>query len=676
MAYAEPSDFWQDFGVDNLDHVECSVTSSLAADVLRTYGIDHSGSEGGALSNLDIKHMDALSVIKMSLMEQSAEDGVIYEPMVNEYGQVEFNAIGKYSGNVNDDKYYEIQTGTYSEPCVGVLVTGGKPLPFRRELEWKPIWATEDRKEIYDMVNMDTNCMRDDFNRYCTIVFPDPHLETEYEDGIDNLYEKSKEKGNVYDAIMGYARYIDYPDKLDSPELTIEKNASATIPIEIGIEDIGGAPGAPSVGTLQKHPEIIENPWDDPSCYEGTQETANWEDGIEVKIPDTFRFENVRETVVDKFTRISAVYVIGMLVDYLASEPITNAAAFDEEPSQGSINRIAYVNATVNSVYKLDEGTHYVVAYDDSNLNRIAPYIVFSANSRKLDPADYGNDTTIEIVGGDYTTVLGGPGSYTGTILPIAKTKGFIVRQIFAMVDLETPCINIFHPDGQGNKAREIAENLEYLVAPLILVEEPPPIAYNGRRVDQEQGIRDHDPTTAQNLEDTEMDNIMDEMDGGGMTVAFSFLDGGGDSEAATNQVERLSNTLYDYMNSGDGVAATYICGPNADPKLGGTGGGDSKTIVNSITYSYNDSNSYTISVSTGPKLVGGFGSVTGGPSYKQADSDMSIKGTVIQDMGNHLYYKVRLDGYGDRVALNCCPKVIRVGDKVMCSIHNNPAEL
>lgn len=670
---ANPADFWQDFGVNNLDTVECTTGGSLAVDVLRTYGIPYNGNEGGSLSNLDIKHMDALAVIKMSLMEQSADDAAIYEPMVNEEGEVEFNAIGAYAGNVTDDLYYELQTGTYVEPCVGVLVTGGKPLPYRRDLEWKPIWITEDRKEIYDMFNMDTNCMRDDFNRYCTIVFPDPQLETDYEDGIDNLYEINE--NNAYDTIMGYARYIDYPDKLDTPELTIEKNDTATIPITIGVEESGGVPGMPSVGTLQKRPEIVENPWDDATCYEGTQETVNWQDGIKVIIPDSFRFQNVRETTVDKFTRISAVYIVGMPIDYLASEPITDVAAFSETPDQSEISKIAYVDATANSVFKLDEGTHYAVAYDDSDLTRIVPYIVFSANSRKLDPGDYGDDTTIDIVGGDYTTVLGGPGEYTGTILPIAKTKGFIVRQIFAMVDLETPCISIFHPDGVGNKAREIAENLEYLVAPLVLVEEPPPIAYNGREVNQEEGIRDHDPTTAEALSDTEMENIMDEMDGGGMTVAMSFLDGDGNYNESIGQVERLSETLYDYMNSGDGVAATYVCGPNAEPRLGGAGA-DSKTIVNSITYSYSDSNSYTISVNTGPKLVGGFGSVTGGPAYKQVDGDMSIKGTVIQDMGNHLYYKIRLDGLGDRVALNCCTKVIRVGDKVMCSVHNNPAEL
>jgi hypothetical protein len=151
---------------------------------------------------------------------------------------------------------------------------------------------------------------------------------------------------------------------------------------------------------------------------------------------------------------------------------------------------------------------------------------------------------------------------------------------------------------------------------------------------------------------------------GGGMTLTLSFLD--------ENQVVRLSGALYEYMNSGDGVESTYVCGPNCDPDLGGTGpnGG----IINSITYSYQDSNSYTVSVNCGPKLVGGMSQVTGGPSPKAAES-FSAKGTIIQDMGNHVYFKVRVDGFKDVVAVNMTPTVLRTGDKVNVSIHNNPVE-
>ena len=38
-------------------------------------------------------------------------------------------------------------------------------------------------------------------------------------------------------------------------------------------------------------------------------------------------------------------------------------------------------------------------------------------------------------------------------------------------------------------------------------------------------------------------------------------------------------------------------------------------------------------------------------------------------------YFKVRIDGVGERIAINMSPDVLRVGDKVQCSIHNNPVE-
>jgi len=258
-------------------------------------------------------------------------------------------------------------------------------------------------------------------------------------------------------------------------------------------------------------------------------------------------------------------------------------------------------------------------------------------------------------------------------VIPISEDKAFLVRQIWADVEIRSPSIEVFHPDGENNKAYEIARDLDYLVAPLIYVQEPAPIAFNGALVDTSDAIIDHDPTTAQDLTTTNLDLIMDQMDGGGESLTVSFLDGDGDPRAAERQVENLSNALYEHMNSGDGVTATYVCGPDAEPRLGGTGA-DSKTVVNSINYSYTDSNSYTISVTTGPKLVGGFTSVTGDVSYKQSEN-ITMKGTITECMGNHVHFKVRIDGYGERIAMNCCADILRVGDVVNCSIHNNPVE-
>jgi hypothetical protein len=126
-------------------------------------------------------------------------------------------------------------------------------------------------------------------------------------------------------------------------------------------------------------------------------------------------------------------------------------------------------------------------------------------------------------------------------------------------------------------------------------------------------------------------------------------------------------------MNKDTGVVTTYVCGPNTEVDLGelGPGGG----VINSITYSYNDSSSYTISINEGSRMVQPLsGGGPSGPSFKATES-VNARGTVIQALGNGVHFKVRLDGIGEKTAICTCHDVIREGDVVSCSIYNNPVE-
>ena len=246
--------------------------------------------------------------------------------------------------------------------------------------------------------------------------------------------------------------------------------------------------------------------------------------------------------------------------------------------------------------------------------------------------------------------------------LPTSIDSGILVEQIWVVADLSMWSIKVHDPSGS---AKEIIDTLTYLISPLVETNEPAPVAFNGELLDLIDSIQDHDPTTAQNLEDTEFELALEEMaGGGGLTLSLSFLD--------EYDIETLSEVLYDYMNSGDGQETTYVCGPNCTPKLGGYGPNDG--IVNSITYSYSDNNSYTISISEGQKIQQDFAQISG-VSVMKADEDVSSKGVIIQDMGNHIHFKVRIDGFGERIAINSCPEILRVGDKVSCTLHNVPVE-
>lgn len=647
---SSPASFWPDFGDGSkLVSVDCDFTYSLAAKVLTTYGIQCNSSIGGGLSDIDIKHMDAVQVMKMSLLEASAKDNKIYEPVMGGNGIVDFKEVGR--GGTISDIYYEIQTGSYKEPCTGVMIIGKKPLSYRRSLEWKPIWEGGDH-EIYDTGYMFSSCAQGSFNQYATIIYDDPHLNSQYEDGIDNLYNITEK--NPYDSIIGYAHYLAWPNWDADKDAVINRSDTAKILIKLPTN---------SLGTLNKRPNADTATSSDPNCYKGmTGEDLSFKDGVPVPIPSNFRYESVRDTTVDKFSGIAGVYIVGREISDMRGVPPTpadqNTDNFDIEIS---------LNKNYNEVFTLELGTHYQVVYD----NDFNPAIVFADNSRVTDPINFP-------VGGSVTYYIHPDCEYaidpvgakvnsgTGVILATGLTKGILVQEIHVAVELDTPSINIYHPDGWNNKAREIAESLEYLVTPLVVVDEPAPIGFNGELLDQISSKKDHDPTTAQDFDDTAIELAQDTMDaGGGMTLTLSFLD--------ETQVRTLSSALYNHMNSADGTEATYVCGPSCNPELGITApnGG----IVNSINYSYQDSSSYTVSVNAGPVLVGGLLSqVDGGPAIK-ATEEVSAKATILQDLGNHIHFKVHIDGFGDRVAVNMVPAVLRQHDVVNVSIHNNPVE-
>ncbi len=655
-----PADkFWPTFGTSapfiGLG-ASCGDSGSLAAAVLNTYGIRCSSSIGGGLPNLDIKRMDAIQVIKLSLLEASANDGQIYEPIMNSDGTVEFLTIGGSDGLSGSDIYYEIQTGTYRESCGGVMITGAMPLGERKDVEWKPIWG--DNKQIYDTTLLvNEHCLADDFSQQATIIFNDPHLDSSYEDGIDNLYEITKD--NPYDHILGYARYIEWPGSDTDTDAVIKKEDSAKILLPLP---------AGTLGTLATRPLLDNMGVDNVGCYEaGGVSPEDVEKGVKVEIPSSFRYESVRETKVDKLQAILDVYVVGLEIADMRGVPPSPAEAANPSPEKGSAICTIKVRKSYKECFKLQKGTHYIVGYTGVDGDDKTPYIVFVDNSRTTDP--------IKIVGTGPTKFNVSPesiwqnnGSLTGEglILPTGGTHGILVYSVFVSVLLETPSIVVYHPDGRGQRAKTIAESLTYWVAPLISVEKPRPIAFNGTIIDMTDGILDHDPTTTQDLSDTTYEQRLDEMQGNGMALTLSFLN--------EDQCVKLSGALFEYLNSGDsgGTESTFVCGPNSDVTLGGAGPNGS--VINSISYSYQDSNSYTISVNTGPTILGDMSQIEGGPSPMRSE-DISAVGTVIQDEGNHINYKVRMDGFGERIAVNLSHHIIRVGDKVACTVHNNPVE-
>jgi hypothetical protein len=640
---------------------------NVAADVLNEFNIPCvSVSEGGPLKNLDIKLMDPMTVINLSLIEHAANGGsTLYEPVVNEDGEVEFVGIGDGSSTL--DIYRTIHSRTYTEEIVGVLVQGGKPLPIRHALNWKPIWVDEANKEIIQNSQIVTGCISKKNQRFALVLFDDPHFKSEYEDGLENWYEINKT--NPYDTIIGWAFWINPGDK-EALDTKIGYQETCDLPMNVSYSSERRC-----LGDLFSPPRDPNNV--DAECLEGLGEYASPEDGLKIDIPASRRFETVRNTVVDKFIKVSGVYAVGYRLKKCYGRPKIPKSGLSESDGNNTIVNVSF-ESNMLRVFKLSEGTHYVISFEEYSEEDTVPkipHIVFAKQTRKGDNGNYGDHVEVCVLQdsakvpsaseGGYDIVVKNKKNYINdmVVLPTGGVEGIAVKEILATVAFESPCIVIEDPNG---RAKEIAEDLVFNISPLVVTNEAAPYAYNGAEVDLIPGIADHDPTTKQDFDDTPLELIKIEMaNGNGVALSYSFMD--------KDQIETLSGLLKNLLNKGAGVETVHVCGPDSEPKLGMTG--PSGGIINSINYSYNDSGSYTISVTEGPWAVGSLANISSGYYVKQTEEESGMGGTIIQDLGNNIHYKVNIAGVGDVTALNCCKDFLRVGDRVQCTVHNLPME-
>lgn len=686
MAESDVREYWPELGIDSLQEVTCKgPTGSLAADVVERFLPNYleggSRNIGGNLEDMDIKRMDALQVIKMSLIEYSAKNNLnIHEPTVDADGKIKFIEVGANLG-ARGEVYSEIRSFSFVEDCSGVMVYGGKPRPYRLPLEWIPIWGyDEEDKIIYSHDFMVDNCNKPNFLTQAYILFPDPHLKsgTAYKDNITSLLEKESTGSIVGNAlndpeigpwvkIMGYARFID-PKENATKETEIIRNNTARAFIQIGKTDPEDEEEPPNMGNLQKRETI--DPTQQAGCYVWQEQNLSFNDAVEVKIDNELRYETVRNVKKDNLIGISNVYLVGDKIDVLWSRPISKEAETKPNPTEEDVEMVGIFLNDQRDTVRLSPGEHYTVLYEGEDADYKTPYIIFANLARPNDPERYG--TGVDLIIDEESFIRPGETLENVTVFPISHTQGMLVKQIFVELDLDSPSIVVKDPDGRNERAKKIAEELIFNVAAMAVVERPGYIAFcNGATpvtIDQSESIKDHDPTEAQNFTESDLELAEDKMSGGGgITVNFSFL-------KEERDVQNAAKAIYDYMISAGGEIITYVYGPDAEVELGGYAPSNNGLVVNEVRYSYNDSNSYTISVNCGPYLAGGLTDVTGGPTPKMAE-DFSGTGTIIEDAGNHIHYRVRIDGFGERVAINMCPKILRVGDQVSVTIHNNPVE-
>lgn len=656
---------------------------NVAIDVIEVFGLPtkeyNTGMGGlGSLDGIDIKHMPALQAIKESLTEFLAE-GAIKEVHVDSDGDVVFLDIGTYNGNITD-VYQQVQTSEYKSRVAGAMVTGRKPFPIRELSEWKDVLGTSGI--LWDTSDMSGNCNKNHFLQYACITYNDPYLVTDpWGDGLDSLFEAVDENNNPdpFKRIVTWAFYLDPgPSYLISSDTDISPSATSSVPLDVSLGKLP-SPGlndeGPNIGNLIRrvpHPEgDFEECWYLSDSY---MIDCNSPDVVAVDLPSTLRYKNIRGTTVDQFMKVAQIFVVGIRLDYCLGIPKTVEDALTGISNESNTEIwIASNDPTVN-VFRLTEGIHYAVGYtydEDGGNPRIC--LQFANNARYGDNAKYGtnvpfkidpmchyakiyNNNSSDVSTYDYTGV--------GTILPTGGVQGILIKEIWAQIDLASPSIKIYDPAGQ---AVEIGKNLSFHARAVYIKEPPPPMAFNGKIIDQADQVLDHDPTTKQDFETTALEKVLSEMDSGvGVSINMPTLE--------EDEVIDMSKFIYDTLKKDSGIYTTYICGPECKPELGGNGlaGG----IINEITYSYSDKGSYTITINEGPKFVDNLSGISGSARQKLVEP-YSATGTIIQDQGNHTMFKVRVDGYPQPIeAINTTKEFLRVNDRVSVTIHNNPVEI
>lgn len=647
--------YWQDYGIYEQTPIVDSDTISVAKQVLDKFNIPYTGIGGGPLSGIDLKHVPSLSAINMSLAEETAQGGPITELVIDAYGRGTFVDIGSSNMSTND-LYHSVTGEAFNYTTTNCVVTG-KKLPLARNTKTPYNLLQYPPAKIWDDSSFLQNCYADKFRSHAIITFPDPHMDANaWGDGVDSIYDPQTPWENVITWIWD----ID-PGNINA-EASVSYSSGCTVPLRVSGEDQNDWKLAKAnLGTLYRRTPVDEEV-DEAMCQETldrriTCDNASITVNIEELAPG-LRYESFRGTQVDNYKGVKGVYFVGWEIDSYWSRPKTDLVARTEAPTVHNSQVTISLSDTSLKLYQLREGDEYAVGYDEGKI-----CIKFANNSPPGDKAYYGTEVDYKLsVDCSLWPESQTAGYETGSIFPLSNRAAILVEQVFVLVELDSPCFVINDPLGG---AIEIAEQLQATVAAVTKTEEPAPIAINGELVDHTDGVVDSDPTTTQDLTDTHYERLLRSTDSGpSIDINIATL--------TESETLRLSTRIRDIIETDEGILATHVFGPSGAPSLGdkGLNGG----VINSVTYNYSDSSAYTISAQEGPRLNNGLTSIGGGPHVKTTGT-YSNEGTIIQDEGNGVKFKVMVEGYGTVDALNGTPQFIRVGDRCQTTIYNVPAE-
>ena len=678
---------------------------------------------GGSLPGYDIKNSDAATMLKLSLAVELRDGppvgssdpaglGAFAEVEIDEFGIARFFVVGEDLASDLDIRYC-IPTNQIRNAADLVIVRGYDPPP-RREL--RPSFNGLKNAEVMDYISCaEDTCDQTAVGKFASVSYDDPLLDQVYLDDIVNSYELQ-----AFESLIGYLVDLDLPEGADEDDPNFIRGLKITfgdttkeyitLPVSIfanslSVGTIGSTNGITGGVTMEgaivsdNRGGAIDATFGDSTITTAvpmgslTPKEGECSDtdvsvvGSKVVIPAS-RFQRLNKygELESDFAAVQDVVFGGQKVVFIST--FGTGVGIYVKPNKELISLSQGTNWTWTTNEAGDLELEFFSYIEDD-------YAAFLCDLyRNPTPGvDYALYTTDRTQAGQ--EIATSTEVVNGLICNIGDRLGYraVNGTLCVVVERKKPSIDIFSPIGNaGNIARQLIERntdpdapfgIRY--TPIVIVDEPAPIAYAANDplqsidaqtglpgsitipaegiIDQSNGIVDADPTTTQDLSDSEVQILQDNTNGATIDISLPFAVDTECLEIARNFLALQQELV---------TTQSMVLGPTSEPKLGQILPDGS--IINEINYSYSDSSQYLITITAGPKYLTA-GSFQDSQYQLQAE-EVTRDATVIQDVGNGAEYVVRVEGnIGERNALSMILDEISVGDKVSVRIFNNPVE-
>lgn len=618
-----------------------SCNELVSKQVLEQVGISIAGTlpPRGRLCGLDLNNMDCRSALKLSLAENMAV-GKVIEVYLNEYGQAYFQEVYPNPPTAVLDIRLCVPTSNINQQTDLVIVRGYDKPPLREFKAFYPVIsksagsvnpspsAVINSKQSY----LSTaeylgakNCHGKLFATEATISYKDPVLETAYNDGIDNLYELK-----AFEDLIGYV--IDFDGSSD-PGVKYSFSDTTVIDVELNARPTRVSPESQFCGEAPPTSSIPLGSFEGTNIY-----GERW--------PLLLNVHNIMLVgwKIKSMTDLRAFHQLGYSTAQVSVElQSTNIELLNLPASTNWYWELGSSSgATIHLYYAAPDGdlVSELAAVSDSG----ADITVFGGAAAKGDP----------IVGQFIFPYVGG-------------SIAFLVKKMLVNVEIDRPSVTVQEPNGF---ALDLAKQLSVRYQPIIVTDEPPPVAYTfgsgARLVDHTKDLTDSDPATQQtppSLLEGSLAWLQTQTTGSTVDISLPFAD-----EA---DCLKLADTIFD-MQSEQMTSYKLVCGPKSKPQLGAKVAGFQGRI-NSIVYNYQDGSQYNINVDIGPTFqnTGGWGQTI----WQRRTEDVSREAIICWSAGDGINYRVRIAGLGVYNAINKTLGCYAAGEKVSVTLHNNPVE-